>query len=471
MTNIQPRQSRTKHIFQLLKETLKGEEHDYTSGSIDRAIFLLSVPMVLEMLMESIFGLVDAFFVSKLGEAAVATVGLTELMLTIVYSLAIGLSMAATAVISRRVGEKDPEAASHAAMQALYLTAGVSILVSITGIFFSRDLLILMGAGPSITTDNYHYTEIMLTGNIVVMLIFLINGIFRGAGNAAIAMKSLWLANILNIMLCPLLINGLGPIPAFGLKGAAIATTIGRGCGVIYQLYHLFNNKGVIRIKTSSFKPDTAIMGNILRLAAGGAGQFLIGSASWIFLGRIIARFGDGAIAGYTISIRVLLFALQPAWGMANAAATLVGQNLGAGNPERAERSVWRTARINMIFLGIVAVLSFAFAGTIMGFFIDDPDVTKYGVECIRYVSLGYMLYGYGMVITQSFNGAGDTKTPTILNIFGFWCFQIPLAYTLAVFLELGPKGVFMSISIAESAMAVAAIILFKRGRWKTMQV
>ncbi len=471
MTNIQPRQSRTKHIFQLLKETLKGEEHDYTSGSIDRAIFLLSVPMVLEMLMESIFGLVDAFFVSKLGEAAVATVGLTELMLTIVYSLAIGLSMAATAVISRRVGEKDPEAASHAAMQALYLTAGVSILVSIAGIFFSRDLLILMGAGPSITTDNYHYTEIMLTGNIVVMLIFLINGIFRGAGNAAIAMKSLWLANILNIMLCPLLINGLGPIPAFGLKGAAIATTIGRGCGVVYQLYHLFNNKGVIRIKTTSFKPDTAIMGNILRLAAGGAGQFLIGSASWIFLGRIIARFGDGAIAGYTISIRVLLFALQPAWGMANAAATLVGQNLGAGNPERAERSVWRTARINMIFLGIVAVLSFAFAGTIMGFFIDDPDVTKYGVECIRYVSLGYMLYGYGMVITQSFNGAGDTKTPTILNIFGFWCFQIPLAYTLAVFLELGPKGVFMSISIAESAMAVAAIILFKRGRWKTMQV
>jgi putative MATE family efflux protein len=471
MTNTDMRPSRTKHIFQLLKETLKGEEHDYTSGSINRAIFLLSVPMVLEMLMESIFGLVDAFFVSKIGEAAVATVGLTESMLTIIYSLAIGLSMAATAVIARRVGEKNPEAASHAAMQAVYITAAVSILVSIVGIFFSRDLLILMGAGASITTDNYHYTEIMLTGNIVVMLIFLINGIFRGAGNAAIAMRSLWLANLINIILCPTLINGLGPIPAFGLKGAAIATTIGRGIGVLYQLYHLFNDKGVIRIKLSSLKPDFKIMGNIARIAAGGAGQFLITSASWIFLVRIISRFGDNAIAGYTIAIRVLLFALQPAWGMANAAATLVGQNLGAGNPERAERSVWRTAFINTIFLGIVAIISFAAAEPIMMFFIKDPEVINYGVECIRYVSLGYMFYAYGMVISQSFNGAGDTKTPTILNIFGFWFFQIPLAYTLAVLLDLGPMGVFLSISIAESAIAVAAIILFKRGRWKTVKV
>lgn len=471
MTNTSSRTARSRHIFQLFRQALKGEETEYTSGSINRAIFLLSVPMVLEMVMESIFALVDVFFVSKLGNAAVATVGLTESMLTIIYSLAIGLSMAATAVIARRTGEKNPEAASHAAMQALYLTAAVSIAIAAIGIFYSRDLLILMGADGSITTDNYHYTEIMLGGNIVIMMLFLINGIFRGAGNAAIAMRSLWLANILNIILCPTLINGFGPIPAMGLKGAAIATTIGRGIGVMYQMYHLFNDRGVIRIKLSSLKPDFAIMGSILRIAAGGAGQFLIASASWIFLVRIISRFGNDALAGYTIAIRILLFALQPSWGMSNAAATLVGQNLGANEPDRAERSVWRTAFINMIFLGTIAIISIVFARPIVGFFTHEPAVIEYGVQCIRYVCLGYMFYAYGMVVSQSFNGAGDTKTPTILNIFGFWCFQIPLAYVLAVWLNIGPKGVFMSIAIAESAIAVAAIILFRQGKWKLVKV
>jgi putative MATE family efflux protein len=472
MTNTTMRTSRGKHIFQLLKEALKGEELDYTSGSINRAIFLLSVPMVLEMLMESVFALVDAFFVSKIGKSAVATVGLTESMLTIIYSLAIGLSMAATAVIARRVGEKNPEKASQAAMQAIYLTTLVSIAISFVGIFYSRDLLILMGADASITTDNYHYTEIMLTGNIVIMMIFLINGIFRGAGNAAIAMKSLWLANLLNIILCPTLINGLGPIPAFGLKGAAIATTIGRGCGVLYQLYHLFNDKGMIKIKMPHLKPDFSVMGNIARIAAGGTGQFLIASASWIFLVRIISRFGNDAIAGYTIAIRILLFALQPSWGMSNAAATLVGQNLGAGHPERAEQSVWRTAFYNMCFLAVVGVISIVFAEQLLGFFIhDEPAVIQYGKECIIYVCMGYLFYAYGMVLAQSFNGAGDTLTPTILNLFGFWFFQIPLAYLVAVVWRLGPKGVFMCIAIAESAMAIVAILLFRRGRWKKVKV
>jgi putative MATE family efflux protein len=464
-------QPRVKHIFRLFKEALKGEEQEYTSGSINRAIFLLSVPMVLEMVMESVFALVDIFFVGKLGKAAVATVGLTESMLTIIYSLGMGLSMAATAVIARRTGEKNPGAASQAAMQAIYVTLVFSIIVSFVGIFFSRDLLILMGADKSITTSNYVYTQIMPSGNAVIMMLFLINGIFRGAGNAAIAMKSLWLANICNIILCPTLIYGYGPFPELGLKGAALATTIGRGIGVVYQLYHLFNDRGVIRIKMPHLKPDFSVIGNIIRIGAGGTGQFLIASASWIFLVRIISRFGNDALAGYTIAIRILLFALMPSWGMSNAAATLVGQNLGADQPERAERSVWRTAFINMIFLATIGILSIVFAGPIIGIFTHEPTVIFYGRQCIFYVCMGYIFYAYGMVLAQSFNGAGDTKTPTILNLFGFWFFQIPLAYTLAVLLKTGPKGVFMSIAIAESAMAVVAIFLFKRGKWKVVKV
>jgi putative MATE family efflux protein len=471
MTQQRTRTARTKYIFQLFKEAIKGEEHEYTSGSIDKAIFLLSVPMVLEMVMESVFALVDIFFVGKLGKAAVATVGLTESMLTIIYSLGIGLSMAATAVIARRTGEKDPEAASHAAMQAIYVTSAMSLLITVIGIFFARDLLVLMGADASITDSNYIYTQIMLIGNAPIMLIFLINGIFRGAGNAAIAMRSLWLANIINIILCPTLIYGWGPIPALGIMGAAIATTIGRSIGVLYQLFHLFNDRGIIRIKASSLRPDLKVMGNIIRIGAGGTGQFLIGSASWIFLVRIISRFGNDALAGYTVAIRILIFALMPSWGMANAAATLVGQNLGAGQPERAERSVWRAAFINMVFLGIVGAISVIFADPILGFFTKDESVLFYGRQCILYVCMGYIFYAYGMVISQSFNGAGDTKTPTILNLFGFWLFQIPLAYTLAVLLDLGPKGAFMSIAIAESSMAVAGIILFRRGKWKQAKV
>jgi putative MATE family efflux protein len=427
--------------------------------------------MVLEMVMESVFALVDIYFVGKLGNAAVATVGLTESMLTIIYSLGIGLSMAATAVIARRTGEKNADGASHAAIQAIYVTMAISLLISIVGIFFAKDLLVSLGADESITGGNHVYAQIMLIGNAPIMLIFLINGIFRGAGNAAIAMRSLWLANILNIILCPTLIYGIGPIPALGIKGAAIATTIGRSIGVLYQLYHLFNDRCIIRIKRPHLRPDLGIMGNLIKIGAGSTGQFMIASASWIFLMSILSKFGNAALAGYTVAIRILIFALMPSWGMSNAAATLVGQNLGANQPDRAERSVWRTAFYNMIFLGTIGIISIVFAEQILGFFTKDTTAIYYGEQCIFYVCLGYIFYAYGMVISQSFNGAGDTFTPTLLNFFGFWCFQIPLAYTLSVRMDMGPKGVFMSIAIAESAMAVAGIFLFKRGKWKQVKV
>ncbi|MCD6064029.1 MAG: putative efflux protein family [Flavipsychrobacter sp.] len=463
--------SRTQHIIGLLKTAITGEEKEFTTGSIDKAIFMLSVPMILEMLMESLFAVVDVFFVGKLGVEAVATVGLTESMLTIIYSVGIGLSMGATALVARRTGEKDMDAASHAAMQAIYVVLVIAALVSLIGIFFAKDLLLLMGAAPEMVARNYRYTQIMLGSNLVIMMLFMINGIFRGAGDASIAMRSLWLANILNIILCPTLINGFGPIPAFGLTGAALATTIGRGSGVLYQVYHLYKGKGLIKIRPQHLKIDPPLMGSLLKIASGGTAQFLIASASWIFLIRILSHFGSDALAGYTIAIRVIVFAILPAWGMANAAATLVGQNLGAHQPERAERSVWRTAYFNMLFLAGVTVLFFVLAEPIVRIFNNDAEVVHYGTLCLRIVCLGYIFYAYGMVISQSFNGAGDTKTPTILNVFGFWMFQIPLAYVLAIVLEFGPIGVFSAISIAESAIAVAAILLFRRGKWKTVKV
>lgn len=463
--------SRFATILQSFKEALNGEEKEYTSGSIDKAIFMLSVPMILEMSMESLFALSDAFFVSRLGKDAIATVGLTESMLYLIYSMAIGVSMATTAIVARRIGEKNKYGAAHAGMQAIYIGVAVSVLIGIAGVLYAQDLLLLMGASPELVAENYLYTSIMLGGNVVILLLFLINGIFRGAGDASIAMRSLWLANFMNILLDPLLIYGLGPIPGMGLKGAAIATTIGRGLGVCYQLYHLYKGKGMIRILRKHMGIDLPIIGSLLRLAAGGTAQFLIASASWIFLVRIIARFGSDAIAGYTIGIRMISFTILPAWGMSNAAATLVGQNLGAKQPERAERSVWRTAFFNMLFLVSVAVVFFIAAPQIIGLFSDEPMVLKYGIECLRYVCMGYFFYGYGMVLAQAFNGAGDTRTPTLINLFGFWVFQIPLAYVLATTLGWGPKGVFWAIAIAESAMAVAAMLIFRRGKWKTVEV
>lgn len=459
-------------FLRLFRQAIKGEQQDYTSGSINRAIFLLSIPMILEMAMESIFAVVDVYFVSQLNDNdAVATIGLTESMLTLIYSLAMGLSMGATAMVARRVGEKDINAAEIAAAQAVFVGLALSLVIAITGILFSTDLLRLMGASEALIGKNAGYTRWMLSGNITIMMLFLINGVFRGAGDASIAMRALMLANILNIVLDPLFIFGFGPLPGFGVEGAAIATNIGRGTGVLYQVYHLQKGRGLIKLHRENFIVQWNIIVRLVKVSAGGTGQFLIGSASWVFLVRIVSDFGSAALAGYTIAIRVIVFAILPAWGMANASATLVGQNLGAGHPDRAEKSVWRAAFLNMLFLGVVTVLFFTLAGPILRLFTTDETVLDNGILCLQIVSLGYIFYAYGMVVNQSFNGAGDTRTPTIICFFGFWVFQIPLAYTLAKVLTFGPAGVYTAISVAESLMAVAGIVIFRRGRWKRVKI
>lgn len=459
-------------FFKLFKEAVKGTEQDYTALSIDRAIFMLSIPMILEMVMESLFAVVDVYWVSRLNDNdAVATIGLTESVLTLVYSLAIGLSMGATAMVARRVGEKDFAAAKVAAAQAIYIGLAISLAISIVGIFFAEEILRLMGASEALIANNSGYTRWMLTGNITIMMLFLINAVFRGAGDASLAMRSLWLANFLNIGLGPVFIFGLGPIPAMGVEGAAIATTIGRGSGVIYQVYHLFRGKGLIKFNSVNIPLRFDIIVKLINVSIGGMLQFIIGSASWIFLVRIMSDFGSATVAGYTIAIRLIVFAILPAWGMANASATLVGQNLGAGHPDRAEKSVWRSAFLNMIFLGTVGVIFILFAEFFIGFFTTDKEVLRNGVQCLQIVCLGYAFYAYGMVIGQSFNGAGDTRTPTIINFIGFWLFQIPLAYSLALVLDIGSPGVYAAISIAESFIAIAAILIFRKGKWKTVKI
>ncbi|MBS1680274.1 MAG: MATE family efflux transporter [Bacteroidetes bacterium] len=461
-----------KSFIQLFKLAVRGGEENFTQGSINRAIFLLSVPMILEMAMESVFAVVDIFFVSRLNNSdAVAVIGLTESLLALVYSLAWGVSMGATAIVARRVGEKNYEDAAVAGVQAILVGVFSSLAISVCGIFFSKELLQLMGASASVVEVGSGFTFWMLTGNITIMMLFLINGIFRGAGNAAIAMRALWLANLINIILDPILIFGWGPIPAFGVEGAAISTNIGRGLGVVFQMYYLFFRKSIVRFNTKNFKIDWNVIVQVLKVSAGSTGQFLISSASWVFLARIISHFGSAAMAGYTIAIRVIVFTILPSWGMANASATLVGQNLGAGQPDRAEKSVWKTGLYNMIFLGLVMLLFLFFSTPILKFFSSDEMVVANGTRCLQIVALGYLFYGYGMVITQSFNGAGDTRTPTLLNLFGFWCFQIPLAYLLAIQVDFGPNGVYAAIAIAESAIAVAGIILFRRGKWKLVKV
>jgi putative MATE family efflux protein len=464
--------SKISNLFRLFKQAVRGEQQDYTALSIDKAIFMLSIPMILEMVMESLFAVVDVYWVSRLNDNdAVATIGLTESVLTLVYSIAIGISMGATAMVARRVGEKDIKAAGVAAVQALYIGLGISVIISLVGIFFAQDILRLMGASESLIENNSGYTRWMLCGNITIMMLFLINAIFRGAGDASLAMRSLWLANILNIVLGPVFIFGIGPIPAYGVEGAAIATFIGRGSGVLYQCYHLFRGKGMIRIDKDNLPLRWDIIVRLLKVSAGGTGQFLIASASWIFLVRIMSTFGSAAVAGYTIAIRLIVFAILPAWGMANAAATLVGQNLGAGHPDRAEKSVWRAAFLNMIFLGTIGIVFLLFAKPILGFFTNDEEVLRNGVQCLQIVSLGYVFYAYGMVISQSFNGAGDTQTPTIINFVGFWLFQIPLAYSLAIIFEWGTPGAYAAISIAESAIAIGGILIFRKGKWKTTKI
>lgn len=460
-----------KNFFKLFKQSLSGEEIDFTQGSIRKAIFLLSVPMILEMCMESVFALVDIIYVSRVSTNAVATVGLTESVITLIYALAIGLSMAATAVVARRIGEKDKKGASEAAAQAIMLGALISVLVSFAGILFPKQILALMGGEPDLIAEGYRYTQILIGGNITIMLLFLINAVFRGAGDASMAMWSLVLSNALNIILDPIFIFGWGPVPEYGVAGAAIATTIGRGTAVVFQLAILFFGKRRIKLAFSNLVLKTNVMFNIISVSLGGIGQFLIGTSSWVFLMRIMSEFGSEVLAGYTIAIRVLVFTLMPAWGMSNAAATLVGQNLGAGQPSRAEQSVWKTGKYNAIFMLGVSVFYLLFANTITSWFTSDPEVIKNGALCLRVLASGYLFFAYGMVITNSFNGAGDTKTPTVINLFCFWFFQIPLAYLAALQFKLGPVGVFVAITLAEVLLSLVSIWWFKKGKWKTVQV
>lgn len=460
-----------KNFFKLFKQSLSGEEIDFTQGSIRKAIFLLSVPMILEMCMESVFALVDIIYVSRVSTNAVATVGLTESVITLIYALAVGLSMAATAVVARRIGEKDKKGAGEAAAQAIMLGAFLSVLVSFVGILFPKQILALMGGEPDLIAEGYRYTQILIGGNITIMLLFLINAVFRGAGDASMAMWSLVLSNGLNIILDPIFIFGWGPVPEYGVAGAAIATTIGRGTAVVFQLAILFFGKRRIKLAFSNLVLKTNVMFNIISISLGGIGQFLIGTSSWVFLMRIMSEFGSEVLAGYTIAIRVLVFTLMPAWGMSNAAATLVGQNLGAGQPLRAEQSVWKTGKYNAIFMLGVSVFYLLFATTITSWFSSDPEVIKNGALCLRVLASGYLFFAYGMVITNSFNGAGDTKTPTVINLFCFWFFQIPLAYLAALQFKLGPVGVFVAITLAEVLLSLTSIWWFKKGKWKTVQV
>lgn len=449
-------------------------DYDYTEGSLGRAIMLLSIPMVLEMLMESVFALVDVFFVAHLGADAVAAVGLTEAMLTIIYTLAIGLSIGATAMVARRIGEGDPEGAARAAAQTLALGAILSVVLGVAGAALAPRLLELMGAPPAVVDQGSGFTRVMLGGNMSVVMLFLINAVFRGAGDAAIAMRVLWLANAINILLGPCLILGLGPFPELGVTGAAVATTIGRGTGALYAFSRLVRRGGRLRLARRHLRLEPDVMMRLVRLSSSATFQVFVGMASWVGLLRILSSFGSEVMAGYTIGMRVILFALLPSWGMSNAAATLVGQSLGAGKPERAEAAVWRAGFYNMCFLGVVGLFYFIFADHIVNLFTQaaaGPEVQRYGADCLRIVACGFLFYAYGMVVTQSFNGAGDTWTPTVINLFVFWLWEIPLAYTLAFVFDLGPRGVFLAITISFSALAVVSSALFRRGRWKTRVV
>lgn len=432
---------------------------------------MLSVPMVMEMMMESIFFLVDAYYVSTLGANAIATVGLTESVLTLVYAVAIGLSMGVTAIVARRVGERDLPGAGKTAVQAIFLGVLVAALISAVGIIFPKDILRLMGGSSELIEEGYGYTQILLGGNLTIMLLFLINAIFRGAGDASVAMRVLIISNLLNIALDPLFIFGWGPVPGFGVKGAAIATTIGRGSAVVIQLLILIYGWSKIKVGLRQFTFQAGIMWNLIKVSLGGIGQFIIGTSSWVFLMRIMAEFGSEVLAGYTIAIRVLMFTLMPSWGMSNAAATLVGQNLGAGKPDRAEQSVWKTGKYNAVFMIGVSLFYLLFAESIMKVFSAEPQIVYYGALSLRVIAAGYVFYAYGMVIVQAFNGAGDTRTPTIINFFCFWIFQLPLAYIGAVSLDWGPLGVLIAITLAEVFIAVIGIWLFRKGRWKDVVV
>ena len=455
-----------KRLFSALRMSLNGEQRDYTQGNISKAIFLLAIPMILELSLESVFAVVDMFFVSKLGQHAIATVGLTESVISLVYSIAIGLSTAATAVVARRIGEKNPDGAAHAGAQSLIVAFMATAIVSVLGVLFAENILSLMGGDARVVKDGAVFTRIMFGGSLVIMLLFLINGIFRGAGDAAMAMKSLWLASILNIILCPVFIH------FYGLRGAAIATVIGRSGGVLFQCYHLFKGKGIIRLRAIHFHYDAKLLKTIVGIGWPATLQFLIGSGSWILLARLVAETGGTtATAGYQIALRNFVFFILPAWGLSNAAATLVGQNLGAKNPLRAEQSVYLTAKYSVIFMGTVMFIFLFLPDFILRIYTRDEAVVRVGVLALRWIGSGFLFYGIGMVMIQALNGAGDTMTPTWISFFCFWLFQVPLAYLLAIGFHLKETGTFIAIPVAETLIALVAWYYFRKGKWKTIQV
>jgi putative MATE family efflux protein len=455
-----------KKIFSIIRLSLNGEEQDYTKGSIRKAVFLLAIPMILELSLESVFALVDIFFVSKLGPNAIASVGLTESVITLVYSVAIGLSTAATAIIARRIGEKNTDSAGHAGAQSLIIGFIISVFTTLAGMVFAGDILTFMGASPAVVAEGAIFTRIMFGGSLVIILLFLINGIFRGAGNAAMAMKSLWIASLVNIILCPILIH------YFGLKGAAMATVTGRTSGVLYQLYHLLKGSGIVKFARRHFDFNATIIKSIIKIAWPATLQFIIASGSWIILARLVAETGGtDASAGYQIAIRNVVFFILPAWGLSNAAATLVGQNLGANEQQRAVDSVMLTAKYNAIFMGIVMVVFIFFSNPIIRIFTQDKTVITFGARALQIMGSAYVFYGIGMVMTQALNGAGDTRTPTWINFVCFWAFQIPLAYLLAKGFDLRSTGAFISIPVAETLIALSSWYYFKKGKWKEVKV
>ncbi len=464
-------QSSSRRVRQFFREALGGTQQDFTQGSLTRGIALLAVPTVLEMIMESTFGIVDAFWVAKLGADAIAAVGLTESLVILIFSIALGLSMAATATVARRIGEKDPEGAAVAAVQAIGCGLLASAITGVAGALLAPRLLAWMHGTPGVIRAGSGYTALVLGGNASIMLLFLINGVFRGAGDAAIAMRVLWLANLINLVLDPCFIYGWAGFPRLGVTGAAVATTTGRSIGVLYQVWVLFRGSSRVSLLRRHLRVDWPVLARLLRVGGVAMIQYFIATASWVSLVRINALFGSPSAAGYTLAMRVILFAILPSWGISSAAATLVGQNLGAGRPDRSERAVWLAGTYNMGFLTLLGILLFFRASWIVGWFTADPEVTAIAATCLRFVSLGYPFYAWGMIMEQAFNGAGDTATPTWINLFCYWIFQIPLAWWLAEPHGLGPRGVYLAICIAESALAVVGVTLFRRGRWKRIRI
>lgn len=464
--------SRIKAGFSLFRQALAGSATiNYTEGSIARASFLLAVPMILEMAMESVFAIVDIFFVAGLGAEAVAAVGLTEAVISLLYAIAIGISMAATAMVARRIGEQNPDAAARVAGQAIWIGAIISMLVGVLGHWYYADILRLMGGDESLISTSASYTQIMLSGSFTIVFLFLNNAVFRGAGDASIAMRALVLANGINIILDPILIYGWGPIPGMGVAGAAIATNIGRGIGILYQLYFLCTRGNRLQILWRHLALQPGIVMQLLRISVGGIAQYLIATASWVFLMRLVAQHGNDAVAGYTIAIRVVIFVLLPSWGLSNAVATLVGQNLGAGKADRAEKTVWQIARYNLVYMVSVALILIFFPTWVMSFFSDQADVVQNGIQSLRILSYGFVFLAIGSVVTQAYNGAGDTMTPTWINVFAFWVVQVPLAWSLTTAAGWGPEGVYWSVFIADMTMSLVGTWLFMRGSWKTRSV